>query len=355
MTIAETSTASVNQRWSRYCNGLAEEAAALIIDSHQYLQPVEVCPVCKTKSQAPSFEKHSFFYVICPNCDLVYMNPRPTPQLLARFYNDLPIRKFFFEHILLDFAEADQTSFFMRRLSRLEQLHQGDRRRLLDVGCAAGYFVLLAQQQGWQGVGLELNEAYVAYAKEKRNLNIRQQTLTEFAKTGAKFDIITVWDVLEHVTEPLEIFETTSYLLEPGGLLAFSTINHRTLNAKVLKQDWRYYLPPDHLYSFTPKLLKQILARYGFTVERIEHQYMLEVFIEGINRRGVSIVDPRNLLPNIIYALGQQPGVWNKIKKLALIGANFASLGVIGAMERILELMEQGDLITIYARRQGQP
>ncbi len=348
----EISTVPLGQRWRVYCAGLASESQALLTVHRQHLQPVTICKVCGSSRQKRRFKKHKFSYVTCAQCGLVYMNPQPDEELLARFYNDLPIRNFFFRQILLDFAEADQTPFFTHRLERLEQLIVGDKKRLLDVGCAVGHFMRLARQRAWLCTGLELNQTYVEYAQQKRGLNVHLLTLADMVETGEKFDAVTLWDVLEHVIDPRSIFETASHLVNPGGILAFSTINHHSLNAALLRQNWRYYLPPDHLYSFTPRLLKRMLAKTGFYVERIEHQYMTEVLIEGLSQRGIDVTDPRNALPAHIFALGQRPGTWNRIKKLTLIGLNLGSLWGLAAIEQILAALGQGDLITVYARQQ---
>jgi SAM-dependent methyltransferase len=123
-------------------------------------------------------------------------------------------------------------------------------RRLLDVGCASGLFLMEAKQAGWNVTGIEPNETLCAYAREKlnREADIQCATLeTALLETG--FDAITLWDVLEHVSDPQTFLQHCRSLLRSDGCLFLNVPDLDSWPARILGPRWPLLLP-EHLNYF---------------------------------------------------------------------------------------------------------
>lgn len=326
-----------SQKWNEFYERMEQKANSLIdpatgFVSQQFVETIR-CPLCGSSSYRPRVRKHGFTYVECSECSFVYLNPQLKQDAIRDVYNDQDLREFFFKELLLPHVERDQQPEFEARLSQLKTLVRTSNPRLLDVGCAAGLFLSLAEQRGFRGEGLELNDLYVDYIRTRRPVTVHRKLLEEMCYPDSSFDIVTLWDVLEHLPKPLETVQEISRILNRGGILALTTINHDCVNEKLLKKRWRYYMPPDHLCSFTPALLTWILSRSGLALVSIRHQYMFEA-----------------LADHYLRFLAPSPGSnfagtsLNKVKKLLYLVLACAS-------QAFFRLIRSGDLLTVYARK----
>jgi 2-polyprenyl-3-methyl-5-hydroxy-6-metoxy-1,4-benzoquinol methylase len=289
--------------------------------------------MCGSHDSSTRVERNGFSYVNCARCSFVFINPQLTPQAIQEVYNDRDVRKHYFEELLLPHVERDQKPEFEERAYRLHSLLGKSDARLLDIGCAIGNFLLVAQEHGFHGEGLELNELYIDYVRRNRPLRIHQKTLEEMRYPDGSFDVVTLWDVLEHLPKPLETMKEVARIVAPGGLVGLSTINHECINEKILKHRWRYYQPPDHLCSFTPSLLRSLLKTSGFTIVHLQHHYMFEVLADHL------IPFPRLEKGNSLLS-----GAANKAKKLV-----YYVLAV--SAQTLFNALHSGDLVTVYARK----
>jgi SAM-dependent methyltransferase len=204
-----------------------------------------------------------FRLVRCLNCGLVYLNPRPVPEQLAELYEG--------EYDQYNPAVVDE-----KPLKRLDRRY-GLRKRcqailrhkqaghLLDVGCATGDFLeTMRTYAGWQVSGVELSEAASRYARERLGLDVRTGTLKEAHYAPGTFDVITLWNVIEHLTDPVGELSEMNKLLRPGGLLVFTTPNLNSLDARLFGRYWIGYELPRHYFVFSDDTVAALLARTGF-------------------------------------------------------------------------------------------
>jgi 2-polyprenyl-3-methyl-5-hydroxy-6-metoxy-1,4-benzoquinol methylase len=166
------------------------------------------------------------------------------------------------------------------RLARLVGPPTSSGARLLDVGCATGTFLVRARAQGWQVRGIEPGEHMVAFARSTHGLDVELGGAEAAAGRfdSGSFDIITLWDVVEHLQHPLRVMRHLFDLLKPGGTLYLATPNedgwlpraHWHLLRPVLGI-WPHPEPPRHLYQFSRKTIERLFESAGFEAVRVRH------------------------------------------------------------------------------------
>ncbi len=141
---------------------------------------------------------------------------------------------------------------------------------LLDVGCAMGSFLSTAKDDGWTVEGVELSEYGSQHTRKTLSINVFNGSLGDAVQSGSIkesfFDVVTLWDTLEHLTDPAVVFRDVNYALKEGGWFFFSTVNIDSLLAKREGEGWHFFRPPKHLYYYSEKTLKDYLHRYGFSI-----------------------------------------------------------------------------------------
>jgi 2-polyprenyl-3-methyl-5-hydroxy-6-metoxy-1,4-benzoquinol methylase len=202
---------------------------------------------------------------------LIYVNPRPPFEELAKQYGD----EYFhcaeptfggYEDYEADREDIEDT--FRRRLSLLRPWLTSSRPTLLDAGCATGLFLEVARAGGWDVEGMDISEFALARARE-RGFRVRQGTLPDPVMRSESYDVITLWDVIEHVPDPAAVVRECHRLLKPGGVLAMSTPDAGSLPARLLRGKWLGFRSIDeHLYFFSRASMTAMLNRAGLHVAR---------------------------------------------------------------------------------------
>ena len=140
--------------------------------------------------------------------------------------------------------------------------------RLLDFGCGAGYFLQEAREHGWEVFGNDLSAHAIALARAKQ-LDVVHGPITADTFEPGSFDVITAFEVFEHLRDPHSEAGLLARLLRPGGLLYSTTPNFNALSRRVLRSRWSVIEYPEHLVYCTPRTHGTWLARAGFNRESI--------------------------------------------------------------------------------------
>ena len=202
--------------------------------------------------------------VKCRNCGLVYTNPHRKASAILHNYEEVV------DQLYLEEREG-RVLTFRRNLRPLEELMPPDPgRRLLDVGCHIGVFLEIAQERGWEVWGVEPSH-WAAGEARSRGLRVIEGTLENAHLAGQSFDVITMWDVIEHLTDPLRELRESHRLLKKGGLICIHTMNIESPLARLMGSRWPWLMEM-HLYYFSPRTLGKMLRRAGFTVVKIVNQ-----------------------------------------------------------------------------------
>jgi len=197
--------------------------------------------------------------VRCRRCGLVYANPRWGAKVVEDNYRAVEDKTYVEE-------QEGRVLTFSRNLDPLEKLvaPTSQTRRFLDVGCHIGVMVELAQKRGWEAWGVEPSEWAAAHARAK-GLRVITGTLDSAGMTENYFDVVTMWDVIEHLTDPAAVLRDAHRVLKPGGILGVHTIDISSVFARLMGHRWPWLMEM-HLYYFSPQTLARMLEETGFQV-----------------------------------------------------------------------------------------
>ncbi len=216
------------------------------------------------------FKGHDVAYTICEcrRCGLVYVGEEVDDALLDRLYG----AEYYQGRDGSGFADyaADERKYRARFARRLEKMAPHiERGRVLDVGCALGWFLAEAKDRGWQAEGVEMSEHAATFVRDTHGVHVHTARLQDAGLEPGSFDLITLWDTIEHLRDPRAILEHVFGLLKPGGFVALSTGNIDAWRSRVQQRRWALMRPPKHLYYFTPRTLRSLVDQVGFATVTI--------------------------------------------------------------------------------------
>lgn len=224
--------------------------------------------------------------VKCARCGLVFANPRNNGQEVLEKYEKVEDPLYFQER-------QGRVITFEKHLRPLHQLvGQPDGRKLLDIGAHIGIFVEIANKAGWQATGLEPSRWSVEVARQL-GTELIEGTLATSNLPQDYFDVVTLWDVIEHLSDPMEEVKQVFRVLKPGGWVVIHTMNIESPFARLMGRKWPWFMEM-HLYYFSTQTLRHLLEvskfqwklsqtqgrflRLGYLVSRLKpyaHQFAL--------------------------------------------------------------------------------
>jgi SAM-dependent methyltransferase len=245
------------------------------------MEPTD-CPICGNNqgrtvlSARDNLLGHpgTFREVCCPGCGLLYLNPRPTPAEMPRYYTGE-----YAPHLKKP-KPLRHRSGFARRLRRVFYRNSDLRTRIkkdalsvpqgkvLDVGCGTGALVYRLQELGWEASGVEIDPGAVEAARGL-GLDVRLGTLEQAGYPDDYFDMATVVHVLEHIHYPVEFLSEVWRVLKAGGLLYIEVPSTRSFNFQTFRAQWFHLDAPRHLCSYSPKPLRILLEKTGFRIQKL--------------------------------------------------------------------------------------
>ncbi len=246
------------------------------------LEPVP-CSLCGAEDDKLLFEKESLRIVKCCQCGLVFVNPRLAAMDVVSQYDETYYSSGSYRNYLSERAGFEKT--FDNRLKKIERLVNPG--RILDVGCAFGFFLCVAQKRGWEAYGVDVSPVGCRYATEELGLRAICASLAESGFAPGFFDVVIMNDTFEHLADPSGDLQRMRELLRPGGYLFLVTQDSGRLLVRLLGQRWAQYKPREHLYYFTAATLRRMLAKTGYRVLKIGDEGLvctLDFLVDKLSR-----------------------------------------------------------------------
>lgn len=244
-----------------------------------FLKEFVNCNLCSKNDTKLVFKINGHRIVKCVNCSLMYINPRLKEKSLheiykKEYYENAEFKnsntQSLFGYDLYIEEKEDVVNTFKRRLEVIEKYKK--KGKILDIGCATGFFLELAKSRGWDVYGNDVSKFACEYARKKLGLkNIVHGGLTKVKFKDGMFDVVTIFDVIEHLPDPKKALKVINRLLKKDGLLVLITPNSGSLAAKILGKRWEEFRRArEHIYFFSTKTLSEMLQKTGFTVLKTE-------------------------------------------------------------------------------------
>jgi 2-polyprenyl-3-methyl-5-hydroxy-6-metoxy-1,4-benzoquinol methylase len=144
---------------------------------------------------------------------------------------------------------------------------------LLEFGIGAGFFLKAAERDGWRVLGLDVMEAGVEFARTRLGLDVRLTPIEDADIPHESFDVVAMFEVIEHLSDPKGVVRRAFSLLRPGGCLIVSTPNIESLTHRALGGQWSVLNPFEHLQFFSERTLRAMLTEVGFTDAVFDRHY----------------------------------------------------------------------------------
>lgn len=224
---------------------------------------LRACDNCGSRDAKPKWRRDGYDIVECGACGLVYVAQNVSRETLDEYYGSAYYSGNGTAYDgYLERAES-RKHHYRSMLPALKKhlANPNGKVRVLDVGCAAGYFLEVAQEAGWRAQGVELSPYMSSYARDERGLDVQTGTIEEANLPLDEFDLITMWDVIEHVQNPSQVLQRASDLLKPGGLLVLATGDVAGVTARIYGEKWNLIAPPGHLFYFSRRSLNTLLDK----------------------------------------------------------------------------------------------
>ncbi len=204
---------------------------------------------------SPDYGEHAQI-VECAVCHYVYANPTWEPDDLIGAYETVV------DETYAEEREGRELTF-EKHLAQLEKMiGRGDGRTLLDIGAYIGVFVEVAARAGWAAEGIEPS-TWAAQAAQQRGVRVTEGTLDAPHLVGRQFDVVTMWDVIEHVSDPLGELQKAYALTKPGGTIVVHTMDISSPIAKLMRGRWPWLMAM-HVHYFSRRTLSLMIEKAGF-------------------------------------------------------------------------------------------
>lgn len=239
------------------------------------------CPVCLNPRTAPAltgsdllFEttQKTFTLDSCPACRCLFLNPMPGDDEIAGFYPPQywwnggrrgALKKL--ESIYRKIALRDHVSFIARAAKSRPGLD------LLDVGCGSGTLLGLLKQRGFHAMGVDFSEEAAKVAQAVNGVRVIVGSLEQAAFPKESFDVVTLFHVMEHVTNPREVLAEVLRILRPDGIVVLQVPNIDSWQFKLFGAKWYGLDIPRHVIDYSKDAMIRLLTDCGFRPERIRH------------------------------------------------------------------------------------
>ena len=215
------------------------------------------CPLCNSKRKSTLFKKRGGIYTKCKQCELVYLDPVFKDRELSEYYQNL--------HDAQSVVTKNESTFYKKiytiGLKSIENVIK--KGIILDIGCSSGYFLDIAKSRGWTTFGIELGKKEAKIAKSFHK--VFEKDIQHLDKSQ-KFDVITMWDVIEHIKNGNKSLKYMRERLRKNGLIFFQTPNVNSLAARILQEKCNVFDGLEHVNLYDETTMRLLAQRNGFRI-----------------------------------------------------------------------------------------
>ena len=232
------------------------------------------CKICNGKNVRYLCAKGPARYHVCQDCGLILQYPPPGIREMQQ-YADTEYEAGLYRDYLN--ARSIKIPHFESRFKAMEPYISGG--RLLDIGCSCGYFMEVAAKRGFEVTGLEFSPTAIAAASPGIRAQIRQGTIDDADLAWQdSFNVITAFDLIEHIDQPIAFLRKAVAFLRPGGIIAVSTPDAEHFLRYAMRSSWPMLQPMQHLSIFSKKALRQAFETLGLRLLTMEPAYKTITF-----------------------------------------------------------------------------
>ena len=247
------------------------------------------CPACSSDQSGFEFEKFGFKYDSCPDCDTLFVNPRPKLEHLEDFYVNSLSSRFWAEEFFKPVAEARREKIFRPRAEHVAELIGGRGEALVgDIGAGYGLFLeeLSKINPDVKPVAIEPSPEMAEICRNK-NLEVLELIIEKIEGHEERFDFLCSFELFEHLHTPRSMIASAFKLLKPGGSFLLTTLNGKGFDIQVMWEKSKSVFPPHHLNFCNLESLSSLLEEVGFEVIEAGTPGLLDWdIVEGNIKRG---------------------------------------------------------------------
>jgi SAM-dependent methyltransferase len=232
-----------------------------------------ICPLCGSKKINVMYEGQDrlhnkegrFIIVKCIDCGCIFTYPQLSWDEMSKYYPNSYLPYQSFSARLVDKFISKRGLETKRKIIN-KYKKSGS---LLDIGCANGDFLrYLNKNSNWVLTGIEPNKNAISISKDL-NINIINNTFENVSFSECSFDVVTMWHVFEHLSNPRESLNKIYKLLKSDGILILGIPNSESIDAKIFGKYWSGYDVPRHYFTYSKTLVKRLLQECGFITVNI--------------------------------------------------------------------------------------
>ena len=270
------------------------------------------CPLCQELSYSEKFKfEYATNYVLdviqapvpypipsivkCNNCNHHYVIPQITSEKLNEYYSNETSTYYTFVGKESNHLKSKHTEIYKRIQNYV------DHGRIMEIGCGLGYLLSYFPKEKWDRIGIEPSKDISSFGRDNLGLKILTEFLDYSTFKKDSFDVIMLFDVMEHLKDASGMIDLVKYYLKPGGLLVFGTGNIESIEAKLYGKLWGYLSTWDHISFFSIPGIKYLLDNKNLkTLEILETSYKgkISYFVVGLFKN-ICIKFPYNMMVRI--------------------------------------------------------
>ena len=197
------------------------------------------CHICESNDIKKLFLKDKFSFLMCKRCGLVFISPQPTADEAERIYGTDYYKSWKLDGPEKDSGRYNKMLTFDKWLNEIERYKTAG--EILDVGCATGFFLEAAEKRGWAPSGVEISKYSSEVARKRFGSRVFTGTLDKAHFDSGRFDVVTAFDLIEHLFSPIDFIREVFRILKPDGAMAICTANTKSLSYKLMGKNWPHF------------------------------------------------------------------------------------------------------------------